>query len=1352
MSMTYTRSKKDKAIAIILTAIMVLTIYGGVGLAGPAVSAASTNDMTWNSSTSGPNKISMTEDPQTITVTFNIEAASQQEAVDKVKAGNFYMYRDKGVMAEELDHQGNQVYPYEFVARGDGRGRLPEAKDGTPWKLSEWKQLNTSGGIETTPVFSTPEITAVDSGNGAYTATCTFTAKRLFNVGAANSMRTSFLDATGLYKFEFWTGSTNASALASTVVDYRPYDSYRAMPEIYKEIKSIATEINQKTGYWAEIRDMGTSTGGRNMPYLIIAKDNKVVPNYEKLMERTETEPSKVLAELESGQLKDYQVPIMYSNIHADEFNGVDSILNFTQDIIDNAGGKITYDLIDTQDPFKQTGKEQYDKERKERSAVMPEVYDTLKKDRQPTGLGYITGVSSASSRKVDLDSYYNMTKEDMNVDSVLDKVFFIIVPEQNVDGRTLSAREGYGGVDLNRDNLFQTQKETQNMTKMIASWNPIVFWEQHGFVGGFQVEPCTPPHEANFEYDLLAQNLTRVGEAYGNGAISNNEAYNSFKMPMRDYLFEKEGKPTWDVWDDVSTAYTPEYAMLHGTVAYTVEVPTATEAANTALQYGLINNANFVSENRDDIFKNQVTGYDRGVKNVDADSIDPWYEDMNGNPGAEAEIIRPKHKENKNYFPEYYVIPIDDQNQKNVKAALEMQQWLLDSDVKVSTLKTDAIYKDANGKGRTAKAGSLVVDMHQAKRNVANAALSDGLTLDNWGTTLYSEPVTAFPQMRGFNADIVTTPDAFKGNLDPYTGQDAIKITSANVESPYTILLNNGMETTKAVNALLDKNAKVYWVTEGTYKGHFYTRTSDYNKVKASFTLSVKKSDARPTAKSIKKPKVFLAGAPASNFAGADGNFFGAREKPRVASSYYEFNYSNRALRDMGFDVTTNPADAATADIIVGQNVNVSSNPTMKTAILAGTPYIGYGATALNAADTLLGSENLNVGGVSFAGTRGNGDALYHAKISGDSLLTANMNYYDDKVMYNYGCAYIKSVPEGATVFASVDGKDIMAGSMPADHYSAFADSKQGFQYQEKGVNMTLYASSLTRKNHQQDDSNIISNAIFDAMAKPETAGQKIRIDTAPTASGITLGQKLGESKLTDGVVLDDENKIVTGRFVWTDAADIPQKSGTYTAEATFVPKDDLYESLRLDVSVAVSEKKPISISGVQLLDTLSSKTYTGKSIKPSVRVFNTNTQTGKKEILSAGADYVVSYKSNINVGNAKVVITGAGDYGGTKSFTFKITPKKSSVSKVTAGQRKMTVKWSKAVDTAGKYQVRYKAKGDSKWITKTVSGNKLSYTAQKLKADKAYQTQVRAYKKVGSATYYGTWSAVKTSSKIKK
>ncbi len=67
----------------------------------------------------------------------------------------------------------------------------------------------------------------------------------------------------------------------------------------------------------------------------------------------------------------------------------------------------------------------------------------------------------------------------------------------------------------------------------------------------------------------------------------------------------------------------------------------------------------------------------------------------------------------------------------------------------------------------------------------------------------------------------------------------------------------------------------------------------------------------------------------------------------------------------------------------------------------------------------------------------------------------------------------------------------------------------------------------------------------------------------------------------------------------------------------------------------------------------------YTGSSITPGIIVKNA---AGTKDLIE-GTDYIIKYKNNINVdqkgGSATAVITGKGNYTGSKSLSFYILPK---------------------------------------------------------------------------------------------
>lgn len=167
--------------------------------------------------------------------------------------------------------------------------------------------------------------------------------------------------------------------------------------------------------------------------------------------------------------------------------------------------------------------------------------------------------------------------------------------------------------------------------------------------------------------------------------------------------------------------------------------------------------------------------------------------------------------------------------------------------------------------------------------------------------------------------------------------------------------------------------------------------------------------------------------------------------------------------------------------------------------------------------------------------------------------------------------------------------------------------------------------------------------------------------------------------------------------------------------------------------------------ISSVKLSAT--SYKYDGNTKKPGVTVTDSN---GKK--LKNGTDYSVSYPSGRkNVGQYTVTVTFKGNYSGTKKLTFKICPKGTSISKLTAGKNQFTAKWNKQATQTTGYQIQYSTASDmSSAKTVTVSKNgTTSATVKKLKKSKTYYVRVRTYKTVKingeNKKICSSWSSIK-------
>ena len=276
-----------------------------------------------------------------------------------------------------------------------------------------------------------------------------------------------FLDVCGVFTLTGAAGETTVAQQANVIV--KPYESYHTMWEVYAELKALAAEGDDDASTakpYVAHKSMGTSTAGYDMPYLIIAKDSKAVDNWLALAERAETEPEAVLADLKAGKLGDYQVPVLYSNIHSNEIAAVDAIMNFAKMLIEDE--TISYTKLTG---LTAAGEAKVAAQREAQGLHIPELVADM---TSYLGAIWPNDNSQASGVVADFDSYYDSEETEIVVDELLDDVFFLIVPEENVEGRLYNTRTSSNGFDLNRDNSFQVTNETQNMQHLIGMYNPV--------------------------------------------------------------------------------------------------------------------------------------------------------------------------------------------------------------------------------------------------------------------------------------------------------------------------------------------------------------------------------------------------------------------------------------------------------------------------------------------------------------------------------------------------------------------------------------------------------------------------------------------------------------------------------------------------------------------------------------------------------------------------------------------------------------------------------------------------------------------------------------------------------------
>ena len=146
--------------------------------------------------------------------------------------------------------------------------------------------------------------------------------------------------------------------------------------------------------------------------------------------------------------------------------------------------------------------------------------------------------------------------------------------------------------------------------------------------------------------------------------------------------------------------------------------------------------------------------------------------------------------------------------------------------------------------------------------------------------------------------------------------------------------------------------------------------------------------------------------------------------------------------------------------------------------------PYIGYSYSAASSASDLIA-------GVEYTELDGAMDCLTPVVYPNKTLVNASYIADGDDILYAYGLGYFSKVPASATVLVKSDKtKTPTEGFIPTNTAERAAGFKaylnggvQGFAYKENGMNVVLFANSLTHKVHQRDEYAYLSNFLFSSV-----------------------------------------------------------------------------------------------------------------------------------------------------------------------------------------------------------------------------------------------------------------------------
>lgn len=238
--------------------------------------------------------------------------------------------------------------------------------------------------------------------------------------------------------------------------------------------------------------------------------------------------------------------------------------------------------------------------------------------------------------------------------------------------------------------------------------------------------------------------------------------------------------------------------------------------------------------------------------------------------------------------------------------------------------------------------------------------------------------------------------------------------------------------------------------------------------------------------------------------------------------------------------------------------------------------------------------------------------------------------------------------------------------------------------------------------------------------------------VEPTCSAEGHTQGTKCAVC----GKILDEPESIpkTAHHFEFETTKATLSKNGSIANKCT--------ECGEIESSTVIYYPKSIKLSSAAY-------TYNGKVRKPAVTVKDAN-----GDVIDA-SNYTVTYAAGRkNVGSYKVTIKMGGDYySGTKTLTFKINPKGTSIKTLTPYSKALTVKWVKQAAKMSKsvitgYEIQFATDKKFTKNVKKVAVSKYTTVSKKvtnLKAKTTYYVRIRTYKTVSGTKYYSPWSEVK-------
>ena len=628
-------------------------------------------------------------------------------------------------------------------------------------------------------------------------------------------------------------------------------------------------------------------------------------------------------------------------------------------------------------------------------------------------------------------------------VQAILSKVILLVNVVQNPDGRVQGTRANANGIDINRDFITQSQPETRATVEVIRSWNPMVILDLHGFVSPMLIEPCTPPHNPNYEYDLY------ITWAYQLALAMEAELYAQTGYPAQIPFLDSALN-----WDDWPPTYTPMYGMFHGGYGHTLETPYRDERgvdAHFAAVWGALN---FSAQNQELMLRDQIEIFRRGFLALPQMLIPDSILDLTKYDQFNELTIKD--------FPAAYIIPKDLPLQLSAQQPQRLVQFLLDNDVQVEQAVQAFSLDDIEFPG-----GTYIVWMNQPKRGLANTILEAGIDLSGIeGLSFYSPPsVWSNPLLWGTARWVMQEP--LELQTVPITAPDPVRgSVEAGGAVAYAYTLTN-LAAYQATNELVERGISVNRSSAPIHDGDqvigpgaiiLSADASLAFELANRFALTIYSLQEMPSSmQALRSLKVAVTG---------DSGL-------RLALSRLGFQFDNISVMDL------NAGALESYDVFINQSISWSSlNPWGRASVLsfmqAGGQYIGL----LRSGVQFALSAELSDASI---GT-GSGNTIVKLAYEQTDPLAAGFNPLD--YAFVYYPLWFTNLGAGESSVAVYAGEEfVVSGYWPGWPTSGAANQPAIVRGSYGNGSYVLLGIDATFRVHPENTFRLLGNAIYDAL-----------------------------------------------------------------------------------------------------------------------------------------------------------------------------------------------------------------------------------------------------------------------------